>query len=110
MNNEDFNKCREFLERLIVKDGVNENALNAYVKLVELKSAHDREIEKSVIEKEIRESESYHQYQASRYRNDTEYDIARDNNRTSDYREDHQTFRGQMGAIAYSTQDTVNSA
>jgi len=88
MNSEDFNKCRVFLEKLIVQDGINESALNAYVKLIELKSIHDREIEKSVIEKEIRESESYDKYRASRHRNDTDYDIARDNNRASDYREE----------------------
>lgn len=51
MNNEDFNKCREFLEKLIVQDGINENALNVYAKLIEFKSIHDKEIEKSVIEK-----------------------------------------------------------
>lgn len=94
MNNEDFNRCREFLEKLIVQDGINENALNVYAKLIELKSVHDKEIEKSVIEKEIRESESYDKYLTSRHRNNTDYDIARDNNRTSDYSEEHQTFRG----------------
>lgn len=94
MNNEDFNKCREFLEKLIVQDDINESALNVYAKLIELKSIHDKEIEKAVIEKEIRESESYDNYRSNKHRNDTDYDIARDTNRTSDYREEHQTLRG----------------
>lgn len=43
MNNEDFNKCGEFLEGLIVQYGINESALNVYAKLIELKSIHEKE-------------------------------------------------------------------
>lgn len=93
MNSHDFDNCREFLENLIKQEGINESLLNVYSKLIELKSLHDKEIEKAVIEKEIRESESYNDLHAKKHRNDTDYDITRDNNQTSDYREDHHTLR-----------------
>lgn len=81
MNNEDFNKCREFLESQISKKPENKELLTVYQRLIELKSDHDKETQKAIIvEKEIREAEYQKQLQSTVHTNNTQFDINANNN------------------------------
>lgn len=57
MFTEEFNKSRAFLEKMLEKNPDNQGFLDAYVKLIEAKSKFDIEMNKAIIEKEIRHSE-----------------------------------------------------
>ncbi len=57
MVTEEFNKVREFLEKMLEKDPNHQGFLDAYIKLIEAKSKFDLETNKAVIEKEMRQSE-----------------------------------------------------
>ncbi|MFH4861276.1 hypothetical protein WMQ30_22240 [Vibrio diabolicus] len=104
MNSEDFNKCREFLEKMIMENPENQEFLSAYTNLVNLKSEHDKDIERAILEKEIKDSEFYYvhrstvhtnntNYDKSKYENDTKYDIERSRAHSSDYEQEHKSFR-----------------
>jgi len=60
MITEEFNKVREFLEKMLDKDPNHQGFLEAYVKLIEAKSKFDLDTNKAVIEKEVRQSELNH--------------------------------------------------
>lgn len=60
MITEEFNKVREFLEKMLEKDPNHQGFLDAYIKLIEAKSKFDLETNKAVIEKEMRQSEVAH--------------------------------------------------
>ena len=90
MKTEEFDKCREFLEKAIIDNPENNGFLQTYQKLIELKSIYDKEIDKVQIEKQIRDTElstQYHtdintsniEYKKSIYQNDTDYHIAVNN-------------------------------
>ncbi|MBS7690168.1 hypothetical protein I0E98_05535 [Pseudomonas lalucatii] len=51
MKSEDFNKCREFLEKEISEHPENGELLKVYLRLIELKSDYDKETDKAWIEK-----------------------------------------------------------
>ncbi|MEA5237617.1 hypothetical protein VB602_14995 [Vibrio parahaemolyticus] len=76
MKSEDFSKCREFLERCIIEQPDNTGYLEAYVKLLELKSEYDKETDKARIEKEIREAELNTQFNTTVNNNNTDYNKA----------------------------------
>lgn len=80
MNSEDFNKCREFLEQQISNSPENKEMIAVYQKLIELKSTHDKETQKAMIEKEVRESEFQKQYQSTVHTNNTNFDMNSQNN------------------------------
>ncbi|WP_281167054.1 hypothetical protein [Oceanospirillum beijerinckii] len=42
MKSEEFDKCRQFLETAISENPENNGFLEAYVKLIELKSTYDK--------------------------------------------------------------------
>ena len=73
MNSEDFNKCRDFLESQIKEAPENKELLTAYKRLFELKSEFDKETNKAVIEKEIREAEIQAKLNATIHTNHTDY-------------------------------------
>lgn len=54
MKTEEFLDVKSFLEKMIEKESSNSNFLDAYLKLLELKSNYDLELEKKNIEKEIK--------------------------------------------------------
>lgn len=83
MNSEDFNKCREFLESQIKEAPENKELLTAYQRLFELKSEFDKETNKAVIEKEIREAEIQANLNAKVHTNNTDYGKAVHSNNTS---------------------------
>lgn len=80
MNSEDFNKCREFLESQIAKNPENKELIETYRYLIESKSNYDKETQKSIIEKEVREAEFQKQLQSTIHTNNTNYGIAAGNN------------------------------
>jgi|GEM_PF-3133081 hypothetical protein len=60
MKSEEFNKCREFLENQIqaaTDETYRSNLLQAYQKLLELKSIYDKDTDRALIEKEIKQAE-----------------------------------------------------
>lgn len=83
MKNEEFNSCRAFLEESISKSPENSELLKVYLRLIELKSEYDKETDKAWIEKEIRETESNLNYQATVHANNTDYDKAVHTNNTN---------------------------
>ena len=97
MNNEDFDKCRVFLEKMIEANPAEGKYLDAYLILVKLKSTYDLETDKAVIEKELRESEFEYHYQTVVHTNNTDYDKTRNNNEaqyhTEKERNDGKTHR-----------------
>lgn len=96
MNSEDFNKCREFLEKSLESSPENNELLNAYVKLLELKSKYDTETDKALIEKEIRESELQANYQTAVHTNNTNYNTASNQNFAENYRHDQTQMHGTV--------------
>lgn len=107
MKSEEFNNCREFLEKLISDNLENNGFLEAYVKLIELKSLYDKETDKALIEKEIREAEFNSQfntaihtnntdYHKSVYQNNTDYNIATTNNQAASYQHYQTQHYGAM--------------
>ncbi len=107
MKSEEFDKCRQFLEKAISENPDNNCFLEAYVKLIELKSMYDKETDKALIEKEIRQAEFNTQYNTavhtnnteygkSVYQNNTDFNIAANNNQAANYRH-HETQ--QWGAV-----------
>lgn len=82
MKTDEFNLCRDFLEKAILKNPENSEFLQAYQKLIELKSIYDKETDKARIEKEIREAEYNSTYQATVHTNNTEYNKATYQNNT----------------------------
>ena len=83
MKDEQFNKCREFLEKSISESPENGELLKVYLRLIELKSEYDKETDKAWIEKEIRETESNLNYQATVHTNNTEFDKTTHTNNTN---------------------------
>lgn len=60
MKSEEFNKCREFLENQIqaaTDETYRSNLLQTYQKLLELKSIYDKDTDRALIEKEIKQAE-----------------------------------------------------
>lgn len=60
MKSEEFNKCREFLENQIqaaTDEAYRSNLLQTYQKLLELKSIYDKDTDRALIEKEIKQAE-----------------------------------------------------
>ncbi|MEG9304503.1 hypothetical protein [Psychrobacter celer] len=47
MHNDNFNRCANFLEQLIMNNPENKEALSAYTKLLEYKSKFDAEVYKA---------------------------------------------------------------
>ena len=82
MKTEEFNKCREFLEKAIIETPENSEFLTAYQKLIELKSIYDKETDKARIEKEIREVEFNSKYNTAVHTNNTDYDKSVHQNNT----------------------------
>ena len=80
MNSEDFNKCREFLESQISEKPENKELLAVYQRLIEVKGDHDKETQKAMIEKEIREAECQKQFQSTAHTNNTQFEINANNN------------------------------
>ncbi|WP_005224095.1 hypothetical protein [Marichromatium purpuratum] len=72
MKSEDFNKCRQFLEKAIDNYPDNSEILKVYLRLIELKSEYDKETHKAWIEKKVRESELNTQLQTAAHTNDTD--------------------------------------
>lgn len=85
MKTEEFNKCREFLEKQIVENKENKDFLKAYEKLIELKSNYDKETDKALIEKEIREAELNTNYHATVHTNNTNHSMAVNENLSNIY-------------------------
>ncbi len=107
MKSEEFEKCREFLEKSISENPDNNGFLEAYVKLIELKSTYDKETDKALIEKEIRQAEFNTQYNTavhtnntdydkSVYQNNTDFNVANNNNNAASFQ--HQQTQ-QFGAV-----------
>ncbi|OOE93141.1 hypothetical protein [Salinivibrio sp. AR640] len=107
MKSEEFDKCRQFLETAISENPESNGFLEAYVKLMELKSSYDKETDKALIEKEIRQAEFNTQYNStvhtnnteygkSVYQNNTDFNIAANNNQAASYQH-NQTQ--QWGAV-----------
>lgn len=82
MKSEDFDKCRQFLEKIISESPENGELLKAYVRLIELKSEYDKETDKARIEKEIREAEFNLQHQSTVHTNNTDLDKTYHTNNT----------------------------
>lgn len=64
MKSEEFNKCREFLENQIqalTDETYRNNLLQTYQKLLELKSTYDKDTDRALIEKEIKQAEFFEQ-------------------------------------------------
>ncbi|MDT0499524.1 MULTISPECIES: hypothetical protein [unclassified Halomonas] len=83
MKSEDFDKCRQFLEKAIENSPDNGELLKVYLRLIELKSEYDKETDKARIEKEIREAEINTQYQTAVHTNNTDLDKAYHTNNTN---------------------------
>jgi hypothetical protein len=83
MKTEEFNKCREFLENLLSTnkdDAKFEKLLAAYVKVMELKSIYDKDTDKAIIEKQIRDAELAAGYGSTVHSNETNLGIAHHSN------------------------------
>ncbi len=109
MKSEDFDKCRQFLEKTIAENPENGETLKVYLRLIELKSEYDKETDKAWIEKEIRQAEYNFQYQSTVHTNNTDLDktyhtnntnhnMAWNQNQAENYRNDqnqmHNTVQG----------------
>lgn len=105
MKTEEFNKCREFLEQAILENPENGEFLKSYQKLIELKSIYDKETDKAIIEKEIREAEfnsNYNtavhtnntEYGKAVYQNNTDFNIAANNNNAANYQNQQNQYAG----------------
>lgn len=108
MKTEDFNKCREFLEKSISESQDNNELIKAYVRLIELKSEYDKETDKALIEKELRQNESTLEYQAKIHTNNTNHNVAWNQLQAESYRNDQnlahqtvQTFTNHIGPPTY---------
>jgi hypothetical protein len=73
MNSQDFDKCRQFLEKHLSENIDNKNLFAIYQRLIELKSQYDLETDKVVIEKQLREADLNTQYHTAVHTNNTEY-------------------------------------
>ncbi len=91
MNSEDFNKCREFLQKSYSDSPENSKLLEAYMQLCDNKSTYDKETDKARIENEIRATEANIKYNTEVYKSNNEihssehsdnvkYDMAKDKN------------------------------
>ena len=85
MKTEEFNKCREFLEKQITNNQENQEFIKAYEKLIELKSNYDKETDKALIEKEIRETEINTNYYSTVHTNNTNHSMAVNENLSNMY-------------------------
>lgn len=114
MITEDFNKVREFLEKMLEKDPSHQGFLDAYIKLLEAKSKFDLETNKAVIEKEIRQSELNTELWKTRDTNNANVHMNQSNN-LSDWQKTantnaHQTLQGYTnGAFNYMNQALPNT-
>ncbi len=99
MNDECFNKCRVFLEGQIDKNPENKELVCAYVKLIEVKSTHDRETQKAVIEKDIRQAEFSKQFQTAVHTNDTQFNINANKNWAETQQNWHRQQAGMFGSL-----------
>ena len=96
MKSEDFDKCRQFLEKSISETPDNGELLKAYVRLLELKSEYDKETDKAWIEKEIRQAEYNLQYQSTVHTNNTQHNMAWNQQQAENYRNDQNQWHGTV--------------
>lgn len=82
MNSQDFDKCRQFLEKQLSENIENKDLLAIYQRLIELKSQYDLETDKAVIDKQLRENELNIQYHTAVHANNTDYNKAVHKNNT----------------------------
>lgn len=83
MNSHDFDKCRSFLEKHLEGNIDNTELLQAYLKLIELKSKYDLETDKAYIEKQIKEAELNTQYNTAVHTNNTDFNKSVHQNNTA---------------------------
>ncbi|WAK02394.1 hypothetical protein [Methylobacter sp. YRD-M1] len=107
MKSEDFDKCRQFLEKSIEGSPENGEFLKVYLRLIELKSEYDKETDKAWIEKEIREAEFNTQYQTAVHTNNTDlnktchtnntnYEMAWNQQQAENYRHNQTQMHGTV--------------
>jgi hypothetical protein len=110
MKSEDFEKCRVFLEKSISDSPENGELLKVYLRLIELKSEYDKETDKAWIEKEIRETESNLQFQATVHSNNTDFNKTQhtnnSNNNTAWNQQQSENYRNDQNQM----HSTVQSA
>ena len=80
MKDEYFAQCSNFLEELIRESSEKKEFLSAYMELIKLKSDYDKATDKALIEQEIRKLEIQMQYDSTVHTNNTNYNIAMNQN------------------------------
>lgn len=82
MQNENFEKCRSFLEKHLEENIDNKELLQAYLKLIELKSKYDLEIDKAYMENQTKAAELNTQYSMAVHTNNTDFNKSSHQNNT----------------------------
>lgn len=106
MNSEDFNKCREFLEKQIENDCSNTELIKTYARLIELKSEHDIKTHEAIIKLEISQHQNQTDYNKTLVEKNTEYNVAVQN-AGAQIQQNYQNNQAQTQQAYYNNAATV---